>query len=405
VLAADTKPALNGIFDGLTGIARVAVAVSGGSDSMALLRLVQAWQQSSQGPRDIYALTVDHGLRSESAAEAQQVAQWCAALQVQHIVLAWQGLKPTTGLQAKGRTARYDLMSDWCRSNKVSLLMTGHTADDQAETVYMRLKRTASDRSLSGIWPENEWRGIKLMRPLLATRRQALRDYLLTLKQGWLEDPSNSNSKFERVQVRQALAGTDATPLQAMAELAQQRVRETDERVLAWLKVHMTVDAYAVVRLARQHFEREPSAVQHAILSWALTAAGDGQLPEAQGLEQATQAILAGRDQRRSLSGALVCPRRHVIEIMREPGRMRVRWVAVPESGRLLFDNRFEVFAPAGSQCGPQGEPPLLKRPKDVPAFAFRALPTVKLAGGEVVSAVKSGRSDISAKLCERFRL
>ena len=124
------------LFVALRSERHIALAVSGGSDSMALLRLAEQW--SKKNSVKISALTVDHGLRAEAAAEARQVADWCATLSLNHHTLRWEGVKPKTGLQAKARVARYDLMGDWCVSNGVSYLLTGHTMDDQAETVLMR---------------------------------------------------------------------------------------------------------------------------------------------------------------------------------------------------------------------------------------------------------------------------
>jgi tRNA(Ile)-lysidine synthase len=405
VPAAETTQALTGIFDGLTGFSRVAVAVSGGSDSMALLQLVAAWRESPQGPREVTALTVDHGLRAESAAEAEQVKRWCEGLGIDHRTLVWAGDRPRTGIQAKARTARYDIMSNWCRENNIPILMTGHTADDQAETVVMRQQRTSSDRSLAAIWPENEWLGVKLFRPLLNQRRQALRDYLNGLEQTWLEDPSNSNDAFERIRIRNGMAVHDVTALHAVAEAAQHRVLRADADLKHWLQRHLTVDDYAVLRVPRSQFAALTTDQQTDVLGWVVCAAGDGQAAERASLEAIAQWIGEGRESRRSINGAIVGARRHVVEVMREPGRIRAKFVAVGESGVVLFDGRFLVTAPVGTWVGPMGPPPLLKRPKDVPALAFLALPLVKMTDGTLHSAVKSGIPVISAQLCERFRV
>jgi tRNA(Ile)-lysidine synthase len=404
VQAAEVTAGLNGIFDGYTGIPRVAVAVSGGSDSMALLRLVADWRGRAQGLEQIVALTVDHGLRVESKTEALQVARWCAPLGVPHYILQWQGEKPETGLQAKARTARYDLMAQWCRHEDFSVLMTGHTADDQAETVLMRQARTDSDRSIAGIWPENEWLGVKLLRPLLKQRREVLRDYLHGIRQEWIDDPSNENDNFERVRVRQSLKAADVPSLAAQAQAAQTRVAAVDEQAKHWLKTHLEVDVYAVVRLPRTILLQENFDLQHAVLAWAVTVAGSGEKPERSTVVALRDWIVTGRQGRRSASGAIISARRHSIEVMREPGRLRDRPQTVPEAGRVVFDGRFEVVAPPGSTVAPVGEKSPLKRPKQVPALAFSALPLVRVPGQAAVCAVGSGRDNISANLCERFR-
>jgi tRNA(Ile)-lysidine synthase len=405
VLAAEAKRSLTGVFDGLTGFSRVAIAVSGGSDSMALLRLVLDWQKQDAGPRDVHALTFDHGLRAESGAESEQVKSWCGSLQVPHETLVWQGVKPSTGVQAKARVARYDAMADWCRAHQVPVLLTGHTADDQAETVVMRQQRTRSDRSLAAIWPENEWRGVKLLRPLLAQRRTDLQDYLKQKAQGFLDDPSNEDKRFERVRVRKALATGSVDALQVEAEQAQGRVLDLDAKVLAWLTACLDVDSFAVMRVSRASLLAEPAVMQVGILRWMLRVAGDGLYPEPAPLQSLQAWLQGGQTSRRSVNGAIMSARRHVVEVMREPSRIRDRFAEVAESGSITFDGRFEVVAPMGSKVGPMGVPPLLKRWKDVPAFAFSALPCVKLPDGQLVCAVKSGIEGISATLCERFRL
>jgi tRNA(Ile)-lysidine synthase len=405
VLVAEAEHALTGIFDGLTGLPCVAVAVSGGSDSMALLHLVHQWRAQNTGPRKIIALTFDHGLRSESADEAKAVSQWCAELDVAHHTLRWPGLKPETGIQAKARVARYDALSDWCLANGVGVLMTGHTADDQAETVVMRQQRTTSARSLAAIWPENEWKGVRLLRPLLGQRRSALRSFLQKQGQTWLDDPSNTNTKFERVRVREALVADAVPALAQQALAAQTQVRVVDRLRDEWVRFHAQVDAYAVVRLPRKLLEAEQHEVRIAILAWALQLAGDGEAVEAAQLQTISQWLTAGARSRRSLRGAILSARQTVIEVMREPGRIKTRWQTVGESGVLRFDGRFIVNAPPGSSIGPMGQPPLVKRARDVPNLAFSALPAVKFASGEVVSAVEGGNNQVSAMLCERFML
>ena len=406
MLAAEPQqPALHGIFDCLTGFSRVAVAVSGGSDSMALLLLALHWKQMLHGPREVVALTVDHGLRQESAAEAEQVATWCAERGVAHVVLPWRGEKPTSGIQAKARVARYDLLAAWCRANQFPALLTGHTADDQAETVLMRQMRTSSDRSLAGIWPENEWHGTKLLRPLLVVRRESLRAFLRAEEQPWLEDPSNENQLFERVRVRQALQDEDVLPLAAEAEAAQQRVMQLDSRARDWISRQVHVDDYAVLRMSRALLAMEAADVQLAVISWSIAAAGAGDGLERGLAEAIVQWLAAGRESRRSVHGAVVSARRHVVEVMREPGRIRDRFACVGETGQLVFDSRFAVVAPADAQVGPMGVKPLLKRPKDVPGLAFSALPVVRLADGTLICPVKNIVKGVSATLCERFRL
>lgn len=194
----------------------VAVAVSGGSDSMALALLMRDWAATA-GKR-LTALTVDHGLRPESGEEAAQVAKWLASQRIDAVTLAWQGGKPQSNLQAAARIARYELMGDWCAANDVSSLALAHQLEDQAETFLLRLGRgsgvyglAAMEPCLKPSAPGAPWR----IRPLLDVPKARLKATLEACCQEWIEDPSNLLAKYARVRVRalsEPLASVGITP-------------------------------------------------------------------------------------------------------------------------------------------------------------------------------------------------
>ena len=154
--------------------AHVALAVSGGSDSTALMWLVRRWALAAARPPKISVLTVDHGLRPQAQAECASVVDWARALGLEAHILTWPGSKPASGLQAKAREMRYSLMRDWCRAHGATLLVTAHTLEDQAETVLMRLARGSGITGLSGMRAD-ETADVLLERPLLTVTRAGLK--------------------------------------------------------------------------------------------------------------------------------------------------------------------------------------------------------------------------------------
>jgi tRNA(Ile)-lysidine synthase len=186
---------------------RFGVAVSGGPDSMALLLLAAAAR-----PGMVEAATVDHALRPESRAEAEMVASLCERLAVPHTILTmeWQDT-PETAIQERARIARYGLLGGWLRDKGLKALLTGHHLDDQAETFMMRLMRGAGVKGLAGMRPLAvvPGSGIALLRPLLGWRRSELERVTADAGVEPVADPSNDDSHFERVRVRQALGDAD----------------------------------------------------------------------------------------------------------------------------------------------------------------------------------------------------
>lgn len=394
-IADNFSPAeLKALFHGLAGTTGVAIAVSGGSDSMALLHLVLAWRRLLQdGPR-LVALTVDHGLRAESTAEAETVAAHCARLGIEHHTLRWEGAKPSTGIQAKARAARYDLMTEWCRRNGVAVLLTAHTAEDQAETVLMRARRTGSADSLAGIWPERQWQGIRVLRPLLSARRAELRRYLATQGVRWIEDPSNENERFERVRARRQLAGSDVPGLVKTAELAQEKVRTQSEKVDAFAARNVTAGQWGELRVAREAVSKL-GAEELLYLCRRLVLALRGQVVAERAEFFRLAEWLAGDGTgRRTLSGLVFQKRRNDILVGREPGRIPPVWQEI--CGRLIWDGRFAVTAPAGSRVGPALLAPDIARLPDVPFWLHHGLPVVELPAGERILAISSpGTNDL----------
>ncbi len=384
----------------------IAVAVSGGSDSMALLRLAAQWAGDSVA---ISVLTVDHGLRPEAAAEAAKVADWCAGLGLEHHTLRWEGPKPETGLQAKARTARYDLLSKWCREHGVRVLLTGHTIDDQAETVLMRQARTDTAESLAGIWKTAGWDGVQLFRPLLGQSREALRAYLSGIGQPWIEDPSNEEVKFERVRVRQHLAQVSQpaqrkVELAEIAERASRAARALAQGTAQWLDRQLSAFPEGFGSIPRAGFCELDAELQRRILQRLILTFGAGFRAQPGELDHLARWIMAMENSRRTLGGAVVAGRRASILIGREWARISPVPALVPDSGMTVWDGRFQVQAPPKSEIVPVGNLKNVPRREDIPLFVQESLPAFILEDQEVaIPHLGLGRG-VSAKFIGHLR-
>lgn len=377
-------------FSGLGGERHVALAVSGGSDSTALMRLARDWALAHPSGPQLTVLTVDHSLRSGSAAEAETVKRWARELGLSHQTLRWEPhSKPETGIQARARKARYDLMADWCRMQGAGALVTAHTLDDQAETVLMRLSRTRSPASLAGIRPYRSWQGLPVFRPLLPVRRQALRDYLTGLGQAWLDDPSNEDPRFERVRIRQALTipgKAEVTPerLAALAEAAGRTDALLERVSQRWISLWLVETDFGVCHVADRHFGGLPEPLQERILGRILRHYGGGGFsPEPAELRRTLNWVRRREGApRATLAGALLGRDAAGFWVGREPSRIVTEPEWVPEGGKLVWDGRFEIEAAAGARISAAGRRPVPSA-SAIPAPARGAYPVVENPAGD----------------------
>jgi tRNA(Ile)-lysidine synthase len=233
----------------------LALAVSGGADSMALLALGHA-----AFPGQAIAATVDHGLRAAAADEAAMAAAYCVELGVPHATLAADRAIGPSDIQAGARAMRYDLLSAWAAGAGATMLATAHHADDQAETFLMRAARGSGPAGLAGIRSRRDLGGLSLIRPLLGWRRAGLRALVEERGVPFVDDPSNVDERFERVRVRRLLAREPwLDPLQlagAAAHAAEVDGALADLAERLW-QHHATVEAERMVRVTLPDVPRE----------------------------------------------------------------------------------------------------------------------------------------------------
>lgn len=313
---------------------RVAVAVSGGADSLALTLLLADWA-AVRGCK-IVALTVDHGLRAQSRAEALRVASWLLDAGIEHHILNWHdGNAGMSGMQARARDARYGLMAGWCLAHGVRQLFVAHHLGDQAETFVMRLKRASTLFGLAAMASKRERYGVWLCRPLLAVPKTRLLATLEFRGQAWVEDPSNLNCAFERVRTRALIAklhGEGVTPERlAGAARAAGRVTEILDRAASAFEAaavapHLSHGLEGGFDMDKAAFQALPQALRERVLSRLLRSlGGQAYAPSPAKLERLALwmgANTAG-DPARTLGGCVVRRADNAFVILPEGARRR----------------------------------------------------------------------------------
>jgi tRNA(Ile)-lysidine synthase len=356
------------------------LAVSGGGDSVALLLLaVDAGQQ-------VRAVTVDHGLRPEAAAEAAWVGRLCAGLGVPHDTLQWQGWTGAGNLQDQARRARLSLIADWAMAAGLGAVALGHTQDDQAETVLMRLARRAGVDGLSAMSDRRRAQGMTWLRPLLSVSRDDLRAFLRARGQEWIEDPSNDALRFDRVKARRALTalaplGLTAAVLAGVADQMRTARSALDHQTEAAARQIARIEGGDVV-MDRAGFEGLPAEIRRRLLVGALGWIGSADYgPRAASVQALLTAVAAGRGG--TLAGCRVTLRPSTLRVAREWQAVR-GMVAAPGQ---LWDRRWIVTGPDsnGLDVKALGEAGLAMvadwRTSGLPRASLLASPSVWRAG------------------------
>jgi tRNA(Ile)-lysidine synthase len=343
---------------------RLAVAVSGGADSLALALLTDEWARRRGGA--ITALTVDHRLRAASAGEAAQAGAWLAARGVPHRVLVRDAAgRAAGGVQAAARAARYALLEGWCATTGVLHLLTAHHREDQAETMLLRLARGSGLDGLAGMAAVREGRACRILRPLLGVARERLSASLRRVGQNWIEDPSNEDTAYARVRLRQAMpslggAGLGAERLAAAAAGLGRARTALEIEVAALLARAASIHPAGFVRLDADRLLAVPAEIGCRALAAVLaTVGGADHPPRLERLERLYRQLRQGLGGGRTLGGCRVLPRRGGTLVCREPAAMAPPVPASPGE-TVTWDRRFRLRLPAdaprGLALGPLGE-------------------------------------------------
>ncbi|MCF6271859.1 MAG: tRNA lysidine(34) synthetase TilS [Rhodobacteraceae bacterium] len=314
------------------------VAVSGGGDSVALLMLLH------EAGHKLYAATVDHGLRPEAAAEAQGVAVLCARIGVPHEILLWQRGDKSGNLQMAAREARLMLLGAWAKRHGLEHIALGHTLDDQAETVLMRLARGSGIDGLAGMAPRRCAGGLCWHRPLLGVRRADLRVYLRENSISWVDDPSNDDTAFDRIKARRVLEGQGSFELDPV-RLAQTADHMRDAREVLDEAAHrlarecININPAGELALALPPFSAAARETRARLLAAALVWVGNARYrPRFTALESILTLCLAQAPFARTLHGCTIRRHKDKVLINREVA-------ATPPAAPVaaIWDGRWEI--------------------------------------------------------------
>jgi tRNA(Ile)-lysidine synthase len=330
---------------------RILVAVSGGSDSMGLLvALHAAIAADERRGFSLAACTVDHALRPQSAREAEDVAAFCAALGIAHRVYRWEGAKPSTGIQAAARNKRYELLAEAAGGLGADCIATGHTCDDQQETVAMRVARGRSEGAGDGEQGEGHGaagmaaamlygRRIWVLRPFLGLARAEIRSFLQACGVSWTDDPSNANPAFERVRVRARIATSQGMP----TPLCNGRQRAASSaRAAALIEKRIRVHEALVAEISARHAgEIDDADWRRALLTVASVLGGRDHMPARATVQRLSQFLRSGEPGRMTAGRVVFDRRASGLYLYREARNLP--GLAVGPGGQGIWDGRFTV--------------------------------------------------------------
>jgi tRNA(Ile)-lysidine synthase len=322
----------------------IAVAVSGGPDSLCLALLLKTWLRYRGG--EVVALIVDHQLRPESASEAKLVQGWLKNHGIRSHVLVWRNQTERGKQQAKARAGRYNLLFGWCRAAQVLHLAVGHHRDDQAETVLFRKERSSGNDGLAGIPAVREQDSVRLIRPFLAIPSLRLRTTLQEYGQHWISDPSNRNPEYARTRIRKYLQNSSSTD--QGIELAKSgacfaKIRAEDERKTSELLARSTMvysEGFCVVNV-RPLISKSLDLSLRAVSQIVVSVGGKDYAPRQRSLRRLLGLLRRGElPSGYTMGGCLLRFKSSSLVVCREPIAAGERFI-IKADEKKLWDGRF----------------------------------------------------------------
>lgn len=397
-----TQDELDALFAAVADQPAIALAVSGGADSLALMLLARRWSAGRADAPQIIVYSVDHGLRPAARDEVAMVLASAAALGLPARGLLWTGDKPRTGVQEAARTSRYRLMGQAMAEDGAKVLLTAHHRQDQAETVLMRMAHGSGIEGLKGMARLSEVEGVLVHRPLLDAEPGVLREIVVSAGLVPVEDPSNADPHYERVRWRQTMPqlaglGLDAAAIALFAE----RMAEADAAIAQMadgcFSEIVRLDGFGAARIELAPFIGLSPAISTRLLGRVLNIVGGRQKPRALGqVERLRQSIARGElAKSTTVLGCVIRLKEGAIAVAREPGRALPQDEVLQPHGTLVWDERFRIVNGSDDGGLTASVADYLPRHRleeflgfkvTAPAEAIRTAPIVRDAQGGVLS-------------------
>ena len=324
------------------------IAVSGGSDSMALLHILTDWESAAKP--NIFVASIDHGLRSESISEVEFVKKICEKKKVEHVSLAphTKLSKAQGNLQDNARSARYQLLEKWAISKNLQCILLGHTLDDQEENLLMRFFRGSGVDGLVSMEEVVIRNEILWIRPLLKSRKEDLRNYLRNNNYSWIDDPSNFDDKYQRVKVRTLLQQLKSNNIIAsnFVKTADHMLRASKlskETAISSSKSLLSCNGVGQITFEGRKFSKLFEDTQYRILAGIISwFSGVFYKPRFSQLENLHRKIISDRNLAGATLGGTVFKKKNgIVTVTRELASVKEDHLIKDQ--KLIWDNRWLI--------------------------------------------------------------
>lgn len=329
---------------------KIALGVSGGADSLALMLIIAEWASKTDAAPQVFVYSVDHKLRPNSDKEVAYVIKQAKKLGLKSRVLNWQGKKPTTGIQEKARAARYQLIKQAMKQDKVEILLTGHHAYDQAETILMRIAHSSGIKGLGGMSKFSKVEGIKIFRPLLEISPILLHEIVENSDLKAINDPSNKNENFERIRWRKILPalfenGLDERQFSIFSKRIKRANDALEENCLSSFENITTIDTLGILHIDKQGFINLSEEIKIRSLQKAIRYIGNDAKPFALAkIEKLSAKIQNDKNFKKlTLHKCNIASRDNYFEISKELSYLPKNNIILNAGEKVYWDNRFII--------------------------------------------------------------